>query len=438
LVRVALAALGVGFSPVLLAIAAVGLAIGLLVGKLAGLSWNDVVTASQKAWDGIVQAAEGLWSKLGNIFGEGVGRIAAIIGTVAAGFLAWAAIRGVIGAITSGIVALAASFISLPALITAAALAGIAFFAVWAYNNWDSIKSAAASVWEAIKSGASTLWDGIKSLWNSGVSALSSAWDSVKSTASAVWNGISDTVSQVWKGVTNVITSGLNAISQSLQASGVQKLADAMNSASQAANSMGQAFNTAMDSLIAKVGDAITKMNALADAANQAAQAAQAAVQAASHIDTSGSSTDQTAQTSDTSAGYASGGVIRGPGTTTSDSVPIWASRGEFVTRASAVSHYGPGLFHALNRMSLPKFAMGGLVTALSHLIPPPPSLRFADGGMVPAAASSGMRPVNIHLDGHKFGMMAANDVAESLVRVATNAQVRSAGRRPSYFGRGR
>lgn len=52
----------------------------------------------------------------------------------------------------------------------------------------------------------------------------------------------------------------------------------------------------------------------------------------------------------------ASGGLIRGPGTGTSDSIPAMVSNGEFVMRASAVSRYGAGFFHALN------FADGGIV----------------------------------------------------------------------------
>jgi hypothetical protein len=52
----------------------------------------------------------------------------------------------------------------------------------------------------------------------------------------------------------------------------------------------------------------------------------------------------------------ASGGLIRGPGTGTSDSIPAMVSNGEFVMRAAAVQRYGPQFFHALN------FADGGMV----------------------------------------------------------------------------
>lgn len=62
--------------------------------------------------------------------------------------------------------------------------------------------------------------------------------------------------------------------------------------------------------------------------------------------------------------GFASGGMIRGPGTGTSDSVLARLSNGEFVMRAAAVKHYGPRLLELMNGMKLPRFADGGLVEA--------------------------------------------------------------------------
>ncbi|MBZ6259766.1 hypothetical protein KVH22_30065 [Streptomyces olivaceus] len=53
--------------------------------------------------------------------------------------------------------------------------------------------------------------------------------------------------------------------------------------------------------------------------------------------------------------GYAAGGRVRGPGTPTSDDVfAPWLAVNEYVTRASAVDHYGVDLFDALNNKQLP------------------------------------------------------------------------------------
>lgn len=45
----------------------------------------------------------------------------------------------------------------------------------------------------------------------------------------------------------------------------------------------------------------------------------------------------------------AEGGPIRGPGTGTSDDVPIWASNGEYMVKARSVSKYGIAFLNALN-----------------------------------------------------------------------------------------
>ncbi len=65
---------------------------------------------------------------------------------------------------------------------------------------------------------------------------------------------------------------------------------------------------------------------------------------------------------------FASGGPIYGPGSKTSDDVPIWASHGEFMQRAAAVDKYGTRFMHAVNSLRFPAelargFAQGGSIT---------------------------------------------------------------------------
>jgi hypothetical protein len=55
--------------------------------------------------------------------------------------------------------------------------------------------------------------------------------------------------------------------------------------------------------------------------------------------------------------GAASGGMIRGAGTGTSDSIPAYLSNGEYVIKADSVKKYGVGTFDALNTQ---KFKDGG------------------------------------------------------------------------------
>lgn len=59
----------------------------------------------------------------------------------------------------------------------------------------------------------------------------------------------------------------------------------------------------------------------------------------------------------------ASGGPIRGPGTGTSDDVPVMASNGEYMIRTAAVKKYGTRFLDAVNSGTLPAFAKGGKIS---------------------------------------------------------------------------
>lgn len=114
----------------------------------------------------------------------------------------------------------------------------------------------------------------------------------------------------------------------------------------------------------------------------------------------------------------ASGGYIRGPGTSTSDSILSWLSDREYVINAKAVSHYGANLFNALNSMRLPRDIFG-------------PMPRFAQGGMVPAVASG--TPVTLVIDRQSFNMTAGDDTISRLKRYAVASQLSSTGRKPRW-----
>ncbi|MCO8164802.1 tape measure protein [Pseudomonas sp. 21LCFQ010] len=61
-------------------------------------------------------------------------------------------------------------------------------------------------------------------------------------------------------------------------------------------------------------------------------------------------------------AGYATGGLISGPGTGTSDSIIARLSNGEYVMSADAVRMFGTGLLDQMNAGRIPAFAAGGNV----------------------------------------------------------------------------
>jgi hypothetical protein len=60
--------------------------------------------------------------------------------------------------------------------------------------------------------------------------------------------------------------------------------------------------------------------------------------------------------------GFAEGGIIRGPGTETSDSIPALLSDGEFVVNSRSTALFRPLLSAINSTTNLPQFAVGGLV----------------------------------------------------------------------------
>jgi len=66
--------------------------------------------------------------------------------------------------------------------------------------------------------------------------------------------------------------------------------------------------------------------------------------------------------------GHASGGLISGPGSGTSDSIFARLSNGEFVNTARAVRFWGRDFFEKVNNLQMPAFAGGGMVGAYSGM----------------------------------------------------------------------
>ena len=161
--------------------------------------------------------------------------------------------------------------------------------------------------------------------------------------------------------------------------------------------------------------------SAIRDATEAAKEAAQASQQAAEASKTAADAwVDQVNRLG--SSGFASGGMVTGPGSGTSDSIMARLSNGEFVMRAAAVRNLGAGFLSNLNR-----FAGGGMVMP-SRGVP-----RFAEGGLV--AAGAGGAPVHLHLGGHSFALSGSTGVVDALVVEARRQQVRSAGVKPSWYG---
>lgn len=81
---------------------------------------------------------------------------------------------------------------------------------------------------------------------------------------------------------------------------------------------------------------------------------------------------------------FAAGGMIRGPGTGTSDDVLMYGSNGEFMQKAAAVDKYGERFMHAVNNMTFPAhlargYAAGGPI--VPNYAPRSTMGQFSGGG---------------------------------------------------------
>lgn len=109
----------------------------------------------------------------------------------------------------------------------------------------------------------------------------------------------------------------------------------------------------------------------------------------------------------------AGGGLILGPGTGTSDSIPALLSNGEFVMTAAATARYRP-LLEAINDGRTPGFAGGGLVRM--PRLPSGASMRGGGGGM----------PMQLHQHFHvdARGAVLAEQLVSEMQRIGATAAI--------------
>ena len=112
--------------------------------------------------------------------------------------------------------------------------------------------------------------------------------------------------------------------------------------------------------------------------------------------------------------GHASGGIIRGPGSGTSDSILARVSNGEGIVSAAGMSRLGVAGLDAING-----YATGGLVGS------------FAGGGVV-SGGSGRTVDVHLHVGGNAYPAVMRESVAERFVQESIINRMASGGRRQS------
>ena len=221
---------------------------------------------------------------------------------------------------------------------------------------------------------------------------------------------------------TDTAKTGLDGIGTSTDTAktGLDGIGTSSDTAKTGLDGVGTSSDTAktgLDGVGTSAQSLQTALGSAASAAESMATAAQSAAAALSSVRAPGGG----------GARAAGGGLIRGPGSATSDSIHALLSDGEYVVKSAATAFWGADFMHAINSMRLPKFRGGGLVGFLP---------RFADGGLV--YGNGGMPhlgTVDLRTDHGSVTMMASNSAVDQLSRLAVQKRITSTGRKPSFIG---
>ena len=439
-------------SPWTLVVVAIG-AVLVALGYLAYKYWPEIKQA-------VADATQWMKDKFGDAWTvvAGAAATAAVAGIIYLIGLIPGALAGAVAGIAAFGSAVAATIVAAPWVALGIAIAGVAAaLGVLAYEYWPQIKAAAEATWAAIKNGAATLWTDIQAAWNAGVSALNSLWQLLVSGAQSAWLLITQGASTLWAGLQSVWSSGIAAVSAlwsglttaaqtawDTLVAGAKGAASAINTLF--ANIIGYLFGNQLasdlqsalplwDQMASVAESAMARINAAVASATAAVNQLSAALQQAAATARAAQSAMQEVSAGGGAAGYARGGSIRGPGTSTSDSVLLWGSRGEFMQPARAVAHYGLAFMEAVRtlRLPIPRFATGGLIDGLSTALMSPLAPSLAMPQPAPVAAGP-TRILNLTIGNETFGGLAADeDTMERLTRFAVRAQLRSSGRKPGW-----
>lgn len=219
-----------------------------------------------------------------------------------------------------------------------------------------------------------------------------------------------------WVGNMTDAAKGVVGVFRSAVASLVRLFGDIIGAASRTASAIAapfvDAFNTILDTAKSVVADVLRFFAKIIEQASKAARAI---------VGVGGSGNASVPK-------LATGGPIDGPGTSTSDSIWMRASRGEFMMKTQAVRKYGVGFMSRLNAMQVPRFAMGGLVASA-------PGISFSGTPVAQDVDTGPRNTIELHIGGETFRLMASDDVAASLQSFSAGQRVVSTGK-PAHWGK--
>lgn len=313
--------------------------------------------------------------------------------------------------------------ISLGTALAIIVAVGAALYLLYTQVDWAKWGEKVKDAWNT----AVVWFNQAKDVGSAAAGAIQNAWQAVVTWFATTWKSISDTVAAVWTAITDGATKG------------VQLVIDAWNGLKDGFDKVVQSISDAWTNTITVIKDAWQAgldsiSSTLAGWYNTAVSYLQPIIDMLKAIAALTSS--DSSSTADSSSGYAGGGQINGPGTGTSDSIPIWASNGEFMIRARAVQKYGASFMRAINSGSfnpIRGYAAGGLIGPT----PMSPAAAYAQGG--DGKNNPALSPLNLSIFGEQFkGLMMPADVGRRLTKFAIEKQTTSGGRKPAWVGGGK
>ncbi|WP_144533567.1 hypothetical protein [Bacillus pumilus] len=189
-------------NPILLAIAAIGTAVFLVIKYWEPISkffidlWNKVTSFTQNAWNGILNFLQGLWGSIKEISSSVWGGIKDFITGI------WNGIKKSATTIWNGIKVYFTTMFKIYKTI---------FTTVW-----NAISKVVKAVWNGLKKAAMTIWNGIKVYFTTVLkiykTVFTTAWNTIKKVVTTVWNGLKNTASKVWNGIKSFFSNVLSGI----------------------------------------------------------------------------------------------------------------------------------------------------------------------------------------------------------------------------------
>ncbi|KWZ68153.1 phage tail protein [Bacillus altitudinis] len=189
-------------NPILLAIAAIGTAVFLVIKYWEPISkffidlWNKITSFTQNAWNGIVNFLKDLWG--------GIKKVASSV---------WGGIKGFITGVWNGIKKAATTIWNgIKAYFTTVFKMYKTIFT----TVWNTIKKVVTAVWNGLKNTASSVWNGIKSFFSTVLGGIKNFfvnnWNKIKSTTTTVFNTVKTFIGNVWNKIKTTVGNVVGGI----------------------------------------------------------------------------------------------------------------------------------------------------------------------------------------------------------------------------------